>query len=84
MGGISSAKDVYVRLLMGAELVQLYTALALQGPELVHQILTDLSILLAADGAKLDQVIGQCSTRGQAVQHVQQLVQKHEDYQSAN
>lgn len=84
VGGINSAKDVYVRLLMGAELVQLYTALALQGPELVHQILTDLSILLAADGAKLDQVIGQLSTRGQALEHVQQLVQTHAGYQSAN
>lgn len=75
VGGISTAEHAYIRLLMGAELVQIYTALALQGPELAEKILSGLTKFLAAEGATLKQIIGQISNADQAFQHVQQLVQ---------
>ena len=53
-GGIASAEQAYARLLVGANLLQLYTALALQGPYIVGQILRQLKAMMIADG--LDQV----------------------------
>lgn len=49
-GGISSADDAYAKIRAGASLVQLYTALVFQGPDLVHDILTGLGAHLARDG----------------------------------
>jgi len=49
-GGISSARDAYAKIRAGASLVQLYTALVFQGPELVPDILTGLTRLLEKDG----------------------------------
>ena len=42
VGGIGSAEQAYARMLAGASLVQIYTALALQGPQLVPRILSGL------------------------------------------
>lgn len=50
VGGISSARDAYEKILSGASLVQLYTALIYEGPALVPQILDDLIGYLDADG----------------------------------
>lgn len=74
VGGISTAEQAYMRLLMGAELIQLYTALALQGPVLVQQILSRLSVLAAADGADLNQITGQIPDAEHAHLHTQQLL----------
>lgn len=49
-GGISGAEDAYAKIRAGASLVQLYTALVFQGPELVSDILTGLVRLLEKDG----------------------------------
>lgn len=49
-GGISSAQDAYAKIRAGASLVQLYTALVFQGPELVTDILKGLGRLLDKDG----------------------------------
>lgn len=49
-GGISSGADAYDKIRAGASLVQLYTALVFQGPELVPDILNDLLRLLQKDG----------------------------------
>jgi len=49
-GGISSAEDAYAKIRAGASLVQLYTALVFQGPQLVADILTGLGRLLEKDG----------------------------------
>lgn len=49
-GGISSAEDAYAKIRAGASLVQLYTALVFQGPQLVADILTGLGRLLERDG----------------------------------
>lgn len=43
VGGISSAEDVRAKLAAGAQAVQLYSALALQGPGLIREILADLA-----------------------------------------
>lgn len=48
-GGISSAQDAYAKIRAGASLVQLYTALVFQGPELVSDILKGLGQLLERD-----------------------------------
>lgn len=59
VGGVSSARDAYEKVLAGASLVQLYTALVFEGPGLVPRILRDMPGLLAADGfSSLGEAIG--------------------------
>ena len=50
VGGVSSARDTYRKILAGASLVQLYTALIYQGPSLPSRILQALPDFLRADG----------------------------------
>jgi len=50
VGGIASAGDAYDKITAGASLVQLYTALAFEGPALVHRIKRELAALLVRDG----------------------------------
>jgi dihydroorotate dehydrogenase len=50
VGGIASGADAYAKIRAGASLVQLYTALIYQGPDLVRRINRDLAALLQADG----------------------------------
>ncbi|WP_370338366.1 quinone-dependent dihydroorotate dehydrogenase [Parvularcula marina] len=50
VGGISGAQDAYEKILGGASLVQIYTALVYKGPDLVIDILEGLSERLSADG----------------------------------
>lgn len=50
VGGICTARDAYEKIRAGASLVQLYSALTLQGPTLLSEILDGLGELLAADG----------------------------------
>ncbi len=50
VGGIASGVDAYEKIRAGASAVQLYTALALQGPGLLEEIKRDLSVLLKRDG----------------------------------
>ena len=50
MGGISTAEDAYERIRAGASLVELYTALAYEGPGLPARLNTELSALLERDG----------------------------------
>ena len=49
-GGVGSAADAYAKIRAGAGAVQLYSALAYQGPGLVGRLLTGLASLLRADG----------------------------------
>lgn len=59
VGGISSPRDAYEKILAGASLVQLYTALIYQGPGLVRRIIEELPEFLDADGfANLRQAVG--------------------------
>ncbi|WP_306251626.1 quinone-dependent dihydroorotate dehydrogenase [Parvularcula sp. IMCC14364] len=50
VGGIFSARDAYKKILSGASLVQLYTALIYQGPGLPSEIIRKLPEFLEADG----------------------------------
>jgi dihydroorotate dehydrogenase len=50
VGGVSNGADAYAKIRAGASLVQLYTALAYQGPGLVGRIKRDLLALLQRDG----------------------------------
>jgi dihydroorotate dehydrogenase len=59
VGGIASGADAYEKILAGASLVQLYTALAYRGPGLIARIKRDLLSLLARDGfSSITQAIG--------------------------
>lgn len=51
-GGVGSGADAYAKIRAGASLVQLYTALAYEGPGLVARIKHELASLLAHDGFK--------------------------------
>ncbi|GAA8023602.1 quinone-dependent dihydroorotate dehydrogenase [Helicobacter pylori] len=50
VGGISSAKEAYERIKMGASLLQIYSAFIYNGPNLCQNILKDLVKLLQKDG----------------------------------
>ncbi|MEL6318268.1 MAG: dihydroorotate dehydrogenase (quinone), partial [Pseudomonadota bacterium] len=50
VGGIETAEDAYEKIRAGAALVQLYTALAYRGPELMPELTEGLSRLLDRDG----------------------------------
>ena len=50
VGGVASGADAYAKIRAGASLVQLYTALAYQGPGLVRRIKRELLDCLSRDG----------------------------------
>ncbi len=59
VGGIFSGKDVYEKMKLGANLVQLYTALIFEGPGLINHINDELKILMDNDGIKsLSEIVG--------------------------
>lgn len=59
VGGIASAEEAYARIRGGASLVQLYTALAYEGPGLPARMLRELDALLARDGfASVAEAVG--------------------------
>jgi len=59
VGGISSGSDAYAKIRAGASLVQLYTALAYEGPDLVERIKRELLDCLARDGfANISEAVG--------------------------
>jgi dihydroorotate dehydrogenase len=49
-GGVASGADAYLKILAGASLVQLYSALVFQGPGLVERIKSELAELLWQNG----------------------------------
>jgi len=59
VGGICSGDDAYAKIRAGASLVQLYSALAYDGPALVTRIKRELAARLAADGfASIKDAVG--------------------------
>lgn len=59
VGGVSSAGHAYAKIKAGASLVQLYSAVAVQGPQLIPQINAELEALLRADGyTSVSQAVG--------------------------
>jgi len=76
VGGVASGYQAYAKILVGADLVQLYTGLALHGPQLPDQILQQLAALLQADGVtRLAEVKGQMPKAQDAIQHAIRLAQ---------
>ena len=58
-GGVASGADAYAKIRAGASMVQLYTALIFQGPDLVWRIKQDLTELPRRDGFEsLEQAVG--------------------------
>ena len=59
VGGVSNGADAYAKIRAGASLVQLYTALAYEGPGLITRIKRELLECLARDGfARVSDAIG--------------------------
>ncbi|XP_072386378.1 dihydroorotate dehydrogenase (quinone), mitochondrial [Diabrotica undecimpunctata] len=50
VGGIFTGADAYEKIKAGANLVQIYTSMVYEGPEIVNQIKKDLDKLVTADG----------------------------------
>ena len=74
VGGVASGWQAYAKILVGADLVQLYTGLALNGPELPVQILQELVALMQADGVNnLAEAKGQIPHATKAIQHARRL-----------
>ena len=70
VGGVSAGWQAYAKILVGADMVQLYTGLALEGPHLPNRILHELGHMLDADGvASLDQIKGQIVNSTAAIKH---------------
>lgn len=58
-GGVSSGEELYAKIRAGASLVQLYTAMAYQGPSIVQRIKRELIELLDRDGfINVQQAVG--------------------------
>ena len=76
MGGVSAGWQAYAKILVGADMLQLYTGLTLEGLHLPSRILHELSQMLDADGAtRLDQIKGQIVDSTAAIKHAVGLYQ---------
>ena len=83
VGGIGSAEQAYARLLAGADLVQLYTALALQGPLMVADLLAGLRAMMKADGLLTIADVKQAGLSAkQAVRHAAHVAIEAAKFQS--
>ncbi len=79
VGGIGSAMQAYARILAGASVVQIYTALALQGPKLVADILSGLQQMAELEGVSMSQITGQIKQSQQAYLHAQHVARMRAD-----
>ncbi|MEC8642363.1 MAG: quinone-dependent dihydroorotate dehydrogenase [Pseudomonadota bacterium] len=75
-GGVASGWQAYAKILVGASLVQLYTALAFEGPDLPARVIRELATLMAADGVTdIAAARGQIPDPDKAMQHALHLAQ---------
>ena len=59
VGGVSNGNECYEKIKSGANLIQLYTALTIQGPKIVNKIKNELVNLIKTDGYKnIKEVVG--------------------------
>ena len=59
VGGIATAQDAYAKVRAGANLVQLYTAMAVEGPKVVGDVVEGLSELVQKDGfSSVNEAVG--------------------------
>ena len=76
VGGVASGWQAYAKILVGADLVQLYTGLAFNGLEIPAQILQDIVDLMQVDGIKkLADAKGQIPNAKKAIKHAIRLSQ---------
>lgn len=76
VGGVASGWQAYAKILVGASLVQLYSALALAGPELPGKVVNELAALLSADGhGSVAAARGSIPDPKAAIQHALRLAQ---------
>ena len=62
VGGVENAKQAYTKILVGANLVQLYTGLLYQGPSIVKVITNQISEFLVRDGfSSIEEAVGSLS-----------------------
>ena len=59
VGGVSSGKDAYEKIIRGASLVQLYTGMVYRGPDIANKINKELIEILTKEGVKnISQIVG--------------------------
>jgi dihydroorotate dehydrogenase len=59
VGGIASGADAYQKIKMGASLVQLYSCMVFEGPNLVQEIQKDILLRMKADGfTRISEAVG--------------------------
>ena len=76
VGGVASGWQAYAKILVGASLVQLYSGLVLEGPELPGRVVRELTRLLRADGHdSIAAARGSIPDAGEAIQHALRLAQ---------
>ena len=74
VGGVASGWQAYAKILVGADLVQLYTGLALHGPQIAAQILQELVCIMQAEGlTRLADAKGQISSPVKAIRYASRL-----------
>ncbi|MEC7372594.1 MAG: hypothetical protein VX386_07430 [Pseudomonadota bacterium] len=73
---MASGWQAYAKILVGASLVQLYSGLVLEGPELPGRVVRELTRLLRADGHdSIAAARGSIPDAGEAIQHALRLAQ---------
>ena len=78
VGGVRSVTDAYTKILLGADLVQLYSSLALSGPHIANRINTNLAKLCLGEGLRdLSEVRGSFSSFDKAHRHAEHAVKTH-------
>jgi dihydroorotate dehydrogenase len=76
-GGVANGWQAYTKILVGADLVQLYSGLALEGPHLPARILYQLTAMMDADGiTSPHQIKGQIPDPAKAIKYAQDLYKK--------
>ncbi len=78
VGGVRNVADAYTKILLGADLVQLYSSLALSGPHIVNQINANLAELCSGEGLfELGEVRGSFNSFDKAQRHAEHAVKTH-------
>ena len=76
VGGVASGWQAYAKLLVGADLVQLYTGLSFNGPGLPASILSEMKLLMECDGyGDVASASGQIPDAREAISHALRLAQ---------
>ena len=76
-GGVANGWQAYAKILVGADLVQLYSGLALEGPHLPGRILHQLAAMMDADGISAPhQIKGQIPDPVKAIKYAKGLCEK--------